>query len=151
MRQKLIELKGERQAHYFFLKILFIYFRERGREGKEEDRSCTPRTGDLAHNPGMCPDWELNRRPLGLKPELNPLSYTSRGDTPLTVEDISTLISTPDKENSSKVINAGRTEPDHEPTGSNQYLQNHLPDNSRVHIIFTHPWNIHQDNYSPGP
>ena len=22
-------------------------------------------TGDLAHNPGMCPDWELNQRPFG--------------------------------------------------------------------------------------
>ena len=34
-------------------------------------------TGDLARNTGMCPDWELNRRPLGSQPELNPLSYTS--------------------------------------------------------------------------
>ena len=24
-------------------------------------------TGDLAHNPGMCPDWESNRRPFGLQ------------------------------------------------------------------------------------
>ena len=23
-----------------------------------------PHTGDLAHNPGMCPDWELNQRPF---------------------------------------------------------------------------------------
>ena len=23
-----------------------------------------PRTGDLTHNPGMCPDWESNLRPL---------------------------------------------------------------------------------------
>ena len=22
-------------------------------------------TGDLAHNPGMYPDWELNKRPFG--------------------------------------------------------------------------------------
>ena len=22
-------------------------------------------TGDLAHNPGMCSDWELNLRPFG--------------------------------------------------------------------------------------
>ena len=29
--------------------------------------SCTPATGDLAHNPGMCPDWELNWRPFGLQ------------------------------------------------------------------------------------
>ena len=28
--------------------------------------SCVPTTGDLAHNPGMCPDWELNQRPFGL-------------------------------------------------------------------------------------
>ena len=24
-----------------------------------------PPTGDLAHNPGMCPDWESNQRPFG--------------------------------------------------------------------------------------
>ena len=24
-------------------------------------------TGDLAHNPGMCPDWELNWQPFGLQ------------------------------------------------------------------------------------
>ena len=43
--------------------------------GKEEERegekhqcvvaSCVPPTGDLACNPGMCPDWELNWRPFG--------------------------------------------------------------------------------------
>ena len=22
-------------------------------------------TGDLARNPGMCPDWELNQQPFG--------------------------------------------------------------------------------------
>ena len=27
----------------------------------------TPPTGDLAHNPGMCPDWELNLRSFGLQ------------------------------------------------------------------------------------
>ena len=27
--------------------------------------SCMPPTGDLAHNPGMCPDWGLNQRPFG--------------------------------------------------------------------------------------
>ena len=54
----------------FFFKTLFL---ERG-EGREKVRernidvqeiqqsvaSCTPQTGDLAHNPGMCPDWESN-------------------------------------------------------------------------------------------
>ena len=45
---------------------LFI-FRERGREGEREGEkyqyvvaSCTPPSEDLAHNPGMCPDWESN-------------------------------------------------------------------------------------------
>ena len=34
-----------------------------GRE-KERERNSTvwlPPTGDLAGNPGICPDWELNR------------------------------------------------------------------------------------------
>ena len=52
----------------FFLKILFNIFRERGREGEREgekyqcvvDSHMAP-TGDLARNPGMCPDWELNQ------------------------------------------------------------------------------------------
>ena len=26
-----------------------------------------PPTGDLAHNPGMCPGWESNWRPFGLQ------------------------------------------------------------------------------------
>ena len=33
------------------------------REGKKLQcvlASHSPRTGDLAHNPGMCPDWESN-------------------------------------------------------------------------------------------
>ena len=46
----------------FFLKILFILFLERGREGEKEGEkhqcvvaSCMLPTGDLACNPGMCP------------------------------------------------------------------------------------------------
>ena len=42
--------------------------REKGREGKREGKkhqcviaSHAPPTGDLAHNPGMCPDWESNQ------------------------------------------------------------------------------------------
>ena len=41
--------------------------------------SLEPRPGDLACNPGMCPDWESNLWPFGLQPTLNPLSYTSQG------------------------------------------------------------------------
>ena len=26
---------------------------------------CMPPAGDLAYNPGTCPDWELNQRPFG--------------------------------------------------------------------------------------
>ena len=56
---------------YYFFQILFIYF-ERG-EGKDKEKhqcvaaSCAPPTGDLASNPGMCPDWELNQRPFDLQ------------------------------------------------------------------------------------
>ena len=51
--------------------ILFI-FRQKGREGEgeREKHQCvvapyTPPTGDLAHNPGTCSDWESNWRPFG--------------------------------------------------------------------------------------
>ena len=61
---------------YLFILIIFkdfIYlFLERGREGEREGEkhhcmvaSCTPPAGDLARNPGMYLDWELNQRPFG--------------------------------------------------------------------------------------
>ena len=56
---------------FIFLKSLFI-FREREREGEREGEKHkhvvvphTPPTRDLAYNPGMCPEWESNRRPSG--------------------------------------------------------------------------------------
>ena len=57
----------------FLFKKYFIYlFLERGREAVREGEkhhcvvaSSTPPTGDLAHNPGMCPDWESNWQPFG--------------------------------------------------------------------------------------
>ena len=46
-------------------------FIEKGREGEREGEkhqcvvaSGAPHTGDLAHNPAMCPDWESNLRPF---------------------------------------------------------------------------------------
>ena len=58
---------------YLFFKDFYLFtFRERGREGDREAEkhqcvvaSCVPPTRDLAHNPGMFPDWESNRRPFG--------------------------------------------------------------------------------------
>ena len=50
-----------------FKRFYLFIFRERGREGEREGEkhecvvaSHALLTGDLAHNPGMCPDWELN-------------------------------------------------------------------------------------------
>ena len=50
-----------------FFKKRFSLFLERGegREKEGEKHQCSvaspvPPTGDLAHNPGMCPDWDLN-------------------------------------------------------------------------------------------
>ena len=46
-----------------------------GRKGEEHQcvvASHVPPTGDLAHNPVRCPDWESNQA-------LNPLSHTSQG------------------------------------------------------------------------
>ena len=58
-------------SFFSFLKDLFI-FRERRKEGEREGEkhqcvvaSCMPPTRDLVCNPGMCPDWESNRRLFG--------------------------------------------------------------------------------------
>ena len=50
------------------LKNIFYLFLEREKEGEREGEkyqcvtaSTTTPMGDLAHNPGMCPDWESNQ------------------------------------------------------------------------------------------
>ena len=62
----------------YFLKDFIYLFLERG-EGMEKERegnidvrgiyrsvaSRTHPTGDLAHNPATCPDWESNKWPVG--------------------------------------------------------------------------------------
>ena len=76
----------------FFKRFYLFIFRERGREGDREGEKhqCVVAThmaptGDLACNPGMCPDWKLNGRPFGSQSLLVPLSYTSRGEFFFTV------------------------------------------------------------------
>ena len=58
---------------FFFLDFIYLFL-ERGREGEREGEkhqcvvaSHMPHTGDLACNPGMCPDWESNWRPCGFQ------------------------------------------------------------------------------------
>ena len=72
-------------AFIIFNDFYLFIFREGGREGEreEERHQCVVAThvaptGELAHNPGMCPDWESNRQPLGSQPVLNPPSATSQ-------------------------------------------------------------------------
>ena len=63
------------RMYSFFKDIyLFIYFREKRREGESvlEKHWCVvashaPSTGDLACNPGMCPDWESKQQPFGFQ------------------------------------------------------------------------------------
>ena len=58
-----------RHIFIFFKKRFYLFiFRERAKEGerKGEKHQCVvvshvPPTRDMACNPGMCPDWELNR------------------------------------------------------------------------------------------
>ena len=53
---------------FFFKKdYLFIYVAREGEKQPCVVASYVSPTGDLAHNPGMCPDWESNWRPLGLQ------------------------------------------------------------------------------------
>ena len=73
--------------------ILYIFiFRDRGREGEGEDErniderqtslgylSCAPNQGPDSHNPGMCPDWELNWWPCGLQGDAQPTEHRSQG------------------------------------------------------------------------
>ena len=57
---------------FLFLEFYLFIFRQREREGEREAEkhqcvfaSRVSPTGDLAHNPGMCPDWEINGHPFG--------------------------------------------------------------------------------------
>ena len=58
---------------YVHLKILFLFNFREGKVGRKRGKhqcvvaSCAPPTGDLARNPGMSPDCELNQRPFGLQ------------------------------------------------------------------------------------
>ena len=61
----------------FSLRFYLFIFKERGKVGERGREMLTcerniswlpltwPPTRDLAHNPGMCPDWDLNWWPLG--------------------------------------------------------------------------------------
>ena len=55
-------------VHFSFLRFYLFIFRERKREevGEGEKDQCVVASraspmGNLAHNPGMCPDWESNQ------------------------------------------------------------------------------------------
>ena len=73
-RPALNPLSHTSQAFYFIYLLIkdFIYlFLERGgQEEREREIACVvashaPPAGDLALNPGMCPDWESNQQPFG--------------------------------------------------------------------------------------
>ena len=55
-------MKGNCPSHLLYFKKILFLFREKVREeGQEEKHQCevassVPLTGDLACNPGMCPD-----------------------------------------------------------------------------------------------
>ena len=63
----------------YLIQCIDFFFLREGEKYQCVVASHMPPTGALAHNPGMCPDWELNHDPLVLSLALNPQSYTSRG------------------------------------------------------------------------
>ena len=70
----------ENTNDFFFKDFIYLFEGEGGGEKHQcVVASHAPPTGDLAPNPGMCPNWESNQQPFGLQPVLNPLSYTSQG------------------------------------------------------------------------
>ena len=56
----------------FLKRFYFIYLQTEGKGGRKRGRETSvwlprvPPTGDMACNPGMCPDWEFNQQPLWL-------------------------------------------------------------------------------------
>ena len=57
----------------FYIFIFIESGREREREGEKYQCvvvSHVPAAGDLASNPGMCPDWDLNWWPFGSQPSI---------------------------------------------------------------------------------
>ena len=70
---KSVAMTLKNSSFFFFLKIFIYLFLERGGwKEKERERNfivwlplARPPLGDLGHNPGMCPDWELNQRLFG--------------------------------------------------------------------------------------
>ena len=57
--------------YFLFKRFCLLIFKERGRERERETSMCGclsyTCTGDLAHNPGLCPDRELNQQPFVLQ------------------------------------------------------------------------------------
>ena len=82
----------------YFLNFIYLFL-ERG-EGKEKDRernisvgethgsvaSHTLPTGELAHNPGMCPNWESNWRPFISQASTHSTESPQPGPKPLSYE-----------------------------------------------------------------
>ena len=53
-----------------FLRLYFFIFKEKGKEGEGEKHQCVvaslvPPSGNLACDPGMCPEWEAHHPPFG--------------------------------------------------------------------------------------
>ena len=70
-RLALNPLSHTRPELAFFLSFLrfYLFLERRGREKEREKQQCVvassaPPARDLAYNPGMCPNWESNWRPV---------------------------------------------------------------------------------------
>ena len=84
----------------FFKGFIYLFLeRGEGRERGREKHQCmvashASLTGDLAHNPGMYPDWKSNPQPFGLKASTQSTEHTSQGNASLSMKMTTYLMST---------------------------------------------------------
>ena len=62
--------RGYAKLKVYTVNLIYLFLDRGEGKGEGENHQCvvashTPPTGDLAYNPGLCPDWESNQQSFG--------------------------------------------------------------------------------------